>query len=130
MLRKLDLRGCRSLLDPRKSQGYAIAELAVVLPAIVMVAFIGLWGMSVGATNIKLRDMTMTIARSAARGDAVSDQIDSAHKQGIDIHMTTDSELVHVDAMKTVSLRIPIFNRAIDVSASSTALLESLSTGA
>ncbi|GAA2719614.1 TadE family type IV pilus minor pilin [Actinocorallia aurantiaca] len=56
----------------RDDQGTATAEVAVALPALVAVVATALWGITAAATRLTCLDALHTAARSAARGEPLS----------------------------------------------------------
>lgn len=62
----------RSASGSDRDSGSAAAELAVALPAVVLVLAACVWGVQLAATQVRLQDAAGLAARAAARGDPVS----------------------------------------------------------
>ena len=52
--------------------GFVTAELAIGLPAVLLITYMCLWGVSVAALNLRLHAATANTARVLARGDMLS----------------------------------------------------------
>jgi Flp pilus assembly protein TadG len=84
----------------RRERGGVIAEVAIVLPVLLSVVFIGVWWIGIIMVNIQCIDAARDVARAAARGEspATAREIgrrtapDNAtievHQTGTDIHVT------------------------------------------
>jgi hypothetical protein len=105
---------------PRRAgdAGSATAELAVSLPALLMLLAVGLAGLGAIRTQIECVDAAREAARTAARGDQVAPQI-----SGATVTVTTDGDLVRA----TVVLPWSPLGRGLpgfDVTATSVAAVE------
>jgi Flp pilus assembly protein TadG len=63
-----DRRGSRDRRS-RRDTGAVTAETAMVLPALVVVLVLLLWGLSVGAAHVQVIDASRSAARALARGE-------------------------------------------------------------
>ncbi len=54
-----------------RERGTATAELAVVLPAVVLLALLGIWSVLLGAAQLRCVDAAGVGARAVARGEPV-----------------------------------------------------------
>lgn len=61
-----------------RDRGSVTAELAVALPAVVLVLGACVWGVQLAAAQVRLEDAAGLAARAAARGDAVEDALRAA----------------------------------------------------
>ncbi|WP_026402943.1 TadE family type IV pilus minor pilin [Actinomadura rifamycini] len=77
----------------------ATAEIAVALPALVLVTAIVLWAMAAVSTQLACNDAARTGARAAARGEslaAVRALVAEAVPEGSTVTVTRDEATVHV----------------------------------
>jgi Flp pilus assembly protein TadG len=58
--------------DGRDDRGTATAELAVVLPAVVLLAAFGVWAVAAAAAQLRCVDAAGTGARALARGETTA----------------------------------------------------------
>jgi len=58
---------------PQADEGVVTAEMAVALPALVLVTILLVWSVAVAGAHIRAADAAREAARSMARGDAPSD---------------------------------------------------------
>jgi hypothetical protein len=75
------------------------AEIAVALPALVLIVAIALWGVSVGAAHVACVDAARAGARAAARGEpmpAVRAAVLRAAPAGARVSARRDAELTVV----------------------------------
>lgn len=66
------MRGLRRHPGPRSERGSVTAELAAVIPAVLLVLAFGLSAVAVVVQQARLTDAAADGARSVARGDAMS----------------------------------------------------------
>ena len=86
----------------------ATAEIAVALPALVLVTAIGLWGLTAASVQLTCADAARSGARAAARGEslaAVRDQVARAVPKGAVVRVSRDEATVTVDV--SVPVRPP-----------------------
>ncbi|MBE1532227.1 TadE family type IV pilus minor pilin [Actinomadura algeriensis] len=77
----------------------ATAEIAVALPALVLITAIVLWGMTAVSIQLTCNDAARTGARAAARGEslaAVRELVAKAVPEGARVKVTRDAAVVHV----------------------------------
>lgn len=83
------------------------AELAVALPAVVLVALFALSGLQVAMTQLRCRDAAWIAARLTARGESaatVSAAMSSAAPPGVRLALRRDGELVQAQVSEQVPL--------------------------
>lgn len=86
----------------------ATAEIAVALPALVLVTALALWGLALASAQLACADAARTGARAAARGEslaAVRELVVKAVPQGATVKVSRDEATVHVDV--SASIRPP-----------------------
>lgn len=84
---------------PRSDGGYVTAEAAVVVPALVLLAGMLLWGVMAAAAHIQCVDGARAGARAAARGEpeaAVRSAVRSAAPRGSVVETVRQGQLVRV----------------------------------
>ncbi|MFC5908210.1 TadE family type IV pilus minor pilin [Streptacidiphilus monticola] len=104
--------------------GYATAELAVVLPALVLLLGVLLWGAVAGAAQLRCVDAAREGARAAARGDpepAVQAAVRAAAPPGARVVVSWSGDLVRV-AVTARSAGPGGFGRALSVGVGATAV--------
>lgn len=87
--------------------GMVTAELAVALPALVLVALVALSGLQVTMTQLRCRDAAAIAARLTARGEsaaAVTAAMSSADPAGGRFVVRRDGQLVQVQVSAAVPL--------------------------
>jgi Flp pilus assembly protein TadG len=89
----------RATSDRPSDRGYVTAESAVVIPSIVLLMGMLLWGLSAVATRTQCGDAARAGARAAARGESTAAVLTVARTvapEGADIRVTRDGELFRV----------------------------------
>ena len=88
------------------------AELATIAPFGVAFAFLLLWVVSLGLTQIRITDASREAARMIARGEAVQDAKDVARKHappGAKVAVDTESGTVTVTVTARSRMPLPYF---------------------
>lgn len=83
----------------RGDAGYVTAETAVVVPSLVLLVGMLLWGLSAAAGTIQAVDGARAGARAAARGEppgVVRDVARAVAPRGAEVELSRDGELVRV----------------------------------
>ncbi len=112
-----------------RERGTATAELAVVLPALVLVTLAGVWVVLVGAAQLRCVDAAGVGARAVARGETVAEVervVARAAPEGAVLRIGRDTGLVVVEVRATVPLPVPWPGRGggVEVGDSAVALAE------
>ncbi|HEV7628516.1 MAG TPA: TadE family type IV pilus minor pilin [Streptomyces sp.] len=84
---------------PSSDDGYVTAETAVVVPALVLLFAMLLWGLMAAAEHIQCVDGARAGARAAARGEqevAVRSAVRSAAPRGAAVETAREGSLVRV----------------------------------
>lgn len=63
-----------------RERGSVTAELAVVLPAVVLVALLGIWSLTAVAVHVRCLDAARSGARALARGEPATAVVAVAHE--------------------------------------------------
>jgi hypothetical protein len=96
--------------DGRDDRGTATAELAVVLPAVVLLAAFGVWAVAAAAAQLRCVDAAGTGARALARGEttaAVSRAVADVAPAGAAVSISRTGGLAVVEVRLTVRLPGP-----------------------
>ena len=102
------MRRPRPLSGGPAERGSATVEIAVALPALVLVVAIALWGVSVAAAHVACVDAARAGARAAARGEplpAVRSAVLRGAPSGAQVAARRDGDLTEVEV--SVALRAP-----------------------
>jgi TadE-like protein len=97
-----------SLVGDDTQRGSVTVEVAVALPALVLVVAIALWGVSVAAAHVACVDAARAGARAAARGEpppAVRAAVLRGAPSGARVATRRDGDVTEVDV--SVVLRAP-----------------------
>lgn len=89
------------------------AELATIAPFGVAFAFLLLWVVSLGLTQVRLADASREAARLVARGEAVGAAKLAAERvapDGAEVTISTEAGLVTVDVRARSEMPIPFFS--------------------
>ena len=104
------VRGLRLGCRHRDDRGTATAELAVVLPAVVLLAASGVWAVAAAAAQLRCVDAAGTGARALARGEttaAVSQAVAEVAPAAAAVSISRVSGLAVVEVRMTVRLPGP-----------------------
>jgi hypothetical protein len=97
----------------RRERGMVTAELMTIAPFGVAFAFLLLWIVSLGLTQVRLADASRESARMVARGEAVDDAAAMARRfapPGASVRLTTRDGIVTVTVTARSRLPIPFFS--------------------
>ncbi len=103
----------------KKSDGYAVAEFAITLPALLGVVGILFWTIGLGISKFKQENLTSNAARILARGEALP-----ASYQSDEIAWTITEHNGRITVTSRVNKLVPIINKPIEVVASAETLSE------
>ena len=103
---RCSLRRSAWMADER---GMVVAEAAVVIPVMAVVALVLAWGVSVTADVMTLADATRQAARDIARGVSIGDALTEAQRRAPRALISVDEEedLVTVTAREEVAPPFP-----------------------
>jgi hypothetical protein len=93
----------------RRERGMVTAELATIAPFAVAFAFLLLWVVSLGLTQVRLADASREAARMIARGEAVPEAEKVARDHAPDgAKVSVDKESGTVTVTVTARSRMPL----------------------
>jgi Flp pilus assembly protein TadG len=93
----------------RRDRGMVTAELATIAPLAVAFAFLLLWIISLGLTQLRLADASREAARMIARGESAGDAQDLARRHAPDgAKVTIDAESGTVTVTVRARSRLPV----------------------
>jgi len=105
------------------SRGFAVAEFAVVLPAVIFLVSIFMWILSLCITQIQLVTAAGQIVRTVSRGGDAR-VIENSLPKGTTVRVSKDSEVFNVLVSNNQRLPFRIFSWSIKLHAESHALAE------
>ena len=109
----------------QRTHGYAIAELAMAIPAFLMIVAISISLIGLTVTQIKLESSAALGARTIGRGDLLSDSFRNSLPEGTEMFIASESELVQFTLKAKKELGIKRFPLRIELAATAYARLES-----
>lgn len=110
----------------QRSHGYAIAEFAMAIPALLIVVAMSISLVGLTVTQIQLESSAALGARIIGRGDPIPDSFRNSLPQGTEIIIEPDveAEVVQFTLKTTKNIGLMLFPYRIDLTASSRARLE------
>jgi hypothetical protein len=114
----------RAIADkgPRKADGYAVAEFAVTLPALISICASCVWIIGLGITKFQLENIVSTAARVVARGEQLDEKFIELAPTGTSIEVFTNSDRIRVEA-KLIK-PIPFTTRHLELHSAVESILE------
>jgi len=97
----------------KRERGMVTAELAMIAPFAVAFAFLLLWIVSLGLTQVRITDASREAARMIARGEAVQDAKAVAREHapaGSTVSVQTHSGTVTVTVRARSRMPLPYFS--------------------
>lgn len=108
----------------QRTHGYAVAEFAIVLPAILFVAAIVFALIGITTTQIQLESSAAMAARIIGRGDPLPDSYRNSLPVGTQIFSRPDGDVVEVILTTTRSIGLPLLSHNFTLTATAWARLE------
>ncbi len=115
-----------------RDRGTATAELAVVLPALALVAVLGVWAVLVGAAQVRCADAAGVGARALARGEpeaVVRRVVTEVAPAGATVELGRSGDLVVVEVRVVVPVPGPWAGPGVTIGDRAVALAEDLGAG-
>ena len=108
----------------QRTHGYAIAEFAMAIPALLIVVAMSISLISLTVTQIKLESAAALGARIIGRGDPIPDSFRNSLPDGTEIIVKPEVEVVEVTLRTSKNLDLAIFPFELELTASARARLE------
>jgi len=110
----------------QRSHGYAIAEFALVIPALLIVVAMSVSLVGLTVTQIQLESAAALGARIVGRGDPIPDSFRNSLPEGTEIVIEPDveAEVVNFTLETTKNIDLILVPYQIDLTASARARLE------
>lgn len=93
-------------------RGAAVVEAALAIPVLFLVTLAALWGVGVGATQLRVGDAAREAVRVAARGESDTIVRDVAHRSAPDaaVEIRRDGDVATVEVRQRVSGSGPLLS--------------------
>jgi hypothetical protein len=110
----------------QRSHGYAIAELAMAIPALLIIISMSVSLIGLTVTQLQLESSAALGARIIGRGDPIPDSFRNSLPAGTEIIIETEleAEVVHFTLKTTKNIGLMLLPYRIDLTASARARLE------
>jgi len=108
----------------QRTHGYAVAEFAIVLPAILFIASIIFTLIGITTTQIQLESSAVMAARIIGRGDPLPDSYRNSLPVGTQIFAKPNGDVVEVILTTTRSIGLPLLSHDFTLTATAWARLE------
>jgi hypothetical protein len=108
----------------QRTHGYAIAEFAMVIPALLMVVAMSISLIGLTVTQIKLESAAALGARIVGRGDPIPDSFRNALPEGTEIIVVSQNEVVEFTLKTNRNFSLAILTYPVELTASARARLE------
>jgi Flp pilus assembly protein TadG len=110
----------------QRSHGYAIAEFAMAIPALLIVVALSVSLVGLTVTQIQLESSAALGARIIGRGDPIPDSYRNSLPEGTEIVIEPDAEaeVVQFTLKTTKNIGVMLFQYRIELMASARARLE------
>ncbi len=108
----------------QRTHGYAVAEFAMVIPALLMVVAMSVSLIGLTVTQIKLESAAALGARIVGRGDPIPDSFRNALPEGTEIIVNPQNEVVEFTLKTKMNFSLAILTYPVELTASTRARLE------
>ena len=108
----------------QRTHGYAVAEFAIVLPAILFVVAVIFTFLGITATQLQLESSAAMAARIIGRGDPLPDSYRNSLPIGTQIVSRPDGEVVEVTLTTNRNIGLPYLAYSFTLTAKARAHLE------
>lgn len=106
----------------QNDDGYAVAEFAITLPALISVFAICLWSIGFGITKFQLESYTHSVARTLARGEQVSETAKENAPEKLQVNVSQNNGRIQVTT--SVLKTLPILKKEIKLTSYAEAMSE------
>ena len=108
----------------QRTHGYAIAEFAMAIPALLIVVAMAVSLIGVTVTQIQLESAAALGARIVGRGDPIPDSFRNSLPEGTEIVISPENEVVELTLRSTRNIGTSIFPHTVFLTATARARLE------
>ena len=108
----------------QRSHGYAIAELAMAIPALLIIVAMSVSLVGLTVTQIQLESAAALGARIVGRGDPIPDSFRNSLPEGTEVIIEPEVEVIHFTLKTTKKFGLALIPYQIELSASARARLE------
>lgn len=108
----------------QRTHGFAIAEFAMAIPALLIIVALSISLIGLSATQIQLESAAALGARIIGRGDPIPDSFRNSLPEGTEITVEPESEVVEVTLETTRNIGGTLIPYRIELTASARARLE------
>lgn len=110
----------------QRTHGYAIAEFAMVIPAVLIIVAMAVSLIGLTVTQIQLESAAALGARIVGRGDPIPDSFRNSLPQGTEIIVTPEIDVVEVTLKSPRNIGLELLPFQLMLTANSRARLESV----
>jgi hypothetical protein len=108
----------------QRTHGYAIAEFALALPALLIIVSMAVSLIGLTVTQIQLESSAALGARIIGRGDPIPDSFRNSLPEGTEITVEPDVEVVKFTLKTSRNIGLMLFPYRIELTANARARLE------
>lgn len=108
----------------QRTHGYAIAELALAIPALLVIVAMSVSLIGLTVTQMQIESAAALGARIVGRGDPIPDSFRNSLPAGTEIVIEPDAEIVKFTLKTSKNIGLVLFPYRIDLTASARARLE------
>ena len=110
----------------QRSHGYAIAELAMAIPTLLIIISMSVSLIGLTVTQLQLESSAALGARIIGRGDPIPDSFRNSLPEGTEIVISPENEIVQFTLKSTRNIGLTAFPYQLVLTASARARLEPL----
>lgn len=108
----------------QRTNGYAIAELAMAIPALLIIVAMSISLIGLTVTQIQLESAAALGARIVGRGDPIPDSFRNSLPEGTEIIVKPELEIVEFTLKSTRNIGLKVFPYQVLLTANARARLE------
>ena len=108
----------------QRTNGYAIAELAMAIPALLVIVAMSISLIGLTVTQIQLESAAALGARIVGRGDPIPDSFRNSLPEGTEIIVKPELEIVEFTLKSTRNIGLKVFPYQVLLTANARARLE------
>ncbi len=105
-----------------KSDGYAIAEFAITIPALISVCALCFWVIGLSVSKLQLENLVSNAARIAARGEPLDPKLFESAPLGTSLEVITNADQIRVEAI--LIKEVPFLKNQIELKSAAESISE------